>query len=306
MLFSPSVILEKIKNDFGTVNQSFSGFPGSGSLWDECIRTVKDPTLMNHIIFNNDVMEIPPMRTFLKANRVLEGGFTNYQKKALDAFWGFVFKDIFFYANQVDNARVDVLGIRKAARYTNPQSDVMVGDLDEATGKIVIPTPRQRLRRNLAEPSDAVLKPVPEDHRIEDQRIADQRLEEQRVYNQSITDQRTEDQRVYDQGIADQRIQDPRVDDQRIAEQRIENQRVTDPRTQDQGLENPRIEDQEITRQRIDNQRDADQRIEEQRIAERKIEDQRIAEQRIEEPRPVESAIDEKRIDEMRIEEPRV
>ena len=311
MLFSPSVILEKIKNDFGTVNESFSGFPGSGNLWDECIRTVKDATLMNHIIFNNDVMEIPPVRTFLKANRVLDGGFTSYQKKALDAFWGFVFRDIFFYADQEDNAKVNVMGVRKAARFINPKSDVMVGDLDEATGKIVIPAPRQKLRRNLAEPSGAGITPVSEDHNIDDQRIADQRIEEQRIADQRIPDQRiddqmVDDQMVDDQKVADQRIEDQRSENQRIEDQRIADQRIPDQRVADQSFENQRIEDQGISQQRIDNQRDADQMIEEQRIAEREIEDQRIAEQRIEDPRPAESGIEEKRREELRIEEPKV
>lgn len=291
MLFSPSVILEKVQNDFTTVNESFSGFPDSGSLWEECIRTVKDAALMNHIIFNNDVMEIPPVRTFLKASRVLDGGFNSYQKKALNAFWGFVFREIFFYGGQEDNAGVNVMGIRKASRFTNPPSEIIVGDLDEASGKIVIPVPRQKLRMNLAEPGKATVHPVPELHRNEGTRLDDRRIDDRRI----------DDRRIHDQRVDDQRVDDQRVDDQRMEDRRVEGQRIADQSTEDQ-----RIAEQRISEQRIENQRDADrmveaQRLEEQRLAEQRIEKERLAESGSEEP-----GIEEKRIEELRIKEPRV
>jgi hypothetical protein len=296
MLFSPSVILEKIQNDFKTVNESFSGFPESGSLWDECIRTVKDATLMNHIIFNNDVMEIPPVRTFLKANRVLDGGFNTYQKKALDAFWGFVFRDIFFYAGQEDNAKVNVMGVRKAARFINPQSEVMVGDLDEASGKIVVPVPRQKLRMNLAEPGKTSVNSRPELHRADDLRTDDQRIDDRRI----------DDQRIDDRRIDDQRIDDRRVDDRGVVDQRVEDQRVPDQHLENQRIEDQRIEEQRISDQRIENQRDADRMVEEQRLTEQRLAEQRIENQKLAEAGAEEPGVEEKRIEELRIREPRV
>lgn len=166
MLISSSAIMKKIEEEFGTVYKPFSGFPDSGSLWNECIKTVKDDTLMNHIIFNNDVMQIPPVKTFLKANKTLTGGFTNYQKKALGAFWGFVFKSVFLYDGQKDNVPVGVKDIKKAARFTDPKSEVVVGELDDANGQTPS-VPKYKLRLNLVEPKEEVIEPVETEGTIE-------------------------------------------------------------------------------------------------------------------------------------------
>lgn len=166
MLISSSAIIEKLDEEFGTVYKPFSGFPESGSLWNECIKTVKDATLMNHIIFNNDVMQIPPVKTFLKANKDVTGGFTNYQKKALGAFWGFIFKSVFLYNGQKDNVPVGVKDIKKAARFTEPQSDVVVGEPGEANGQVPA-VPKYKLRLNLVEQKEDIVEPAAKEDIIE-------------------------------------------------------------------------------------------------------------------------------------------
>ena len=51
-------IVSKINDDFGNKYKPFSKFKDSGQIWDECIKAVNDPKLMNHIIFCNDVNNI--------------------------------------------------------------------------------------------------------------------------------------------------------------------------------------------------------------------------------------------------------
>lgn len=79
--------------------KSFSEFPDSGYMWEECIAAVGNADLMNNIIFCNDVHELPPALTFL---RVLnpQDELTEFEKRSVGAFWGFVFKFIFGYRNQ--------------------------------------------------------------------------------------------------------------------------------------------------------------------------------------------------------------
>ena len=47
-------IVSKINDDFGNKYKPFSKFKDSGEIWDECMKAVNDPKLMNHIIFCND------------------------------------------------------------------------------------------------------------------------------------------------------------------------------------------------------------------------------------------------------------
>ena len=62
---------------------------------------------MDRIIFNNDVMQIPPVKTFLMANQAIQPLTNNEEKKAIGAFWGFVFKFVFWYTNQKDNTETN-------------------------------------------------------------------------------------------------------------------------------------------------------------------------------------------------------
>ncbi|WP_338433266.1 hypothetical protein [Clostridium tyrobutyricum] len=115
MKISSSSIISKINSDFTSVYRPQSNFPGSGTLWNECINTINDAKLMNHIIFCNDVMKIPPVKTFLMANDSLVPPFSNEKKKAIGAFWGFVFKFVFGYMQQKDDVPVNTKSVKKAA-----------------------------------------------------------------------------------------------------------------------------------------------------------------------------------------------
>lgn len=99
MLFSCNQIETEILGRFHKVYKAFGGFVNSGSLWDDCIFTVRDTRLMNNIIFCNDIHQIPPVHTFLKVKKQ-NNDLTELEKRSVGAFWGFVFKFVFGYRNQ--------------------------------------------------------------------------------------------------------------------------------------------------------------------------------------------------------------
>lgn len=107
--FTGNQIEKEIVAGFGKTYKAFGGFADSGELWDACIAAVHDAELMNNIIFCNDVHQIPPVHTFLKVlNRQCD--LTEFEKRSVGAFWGFVFKFVFRYRNQQSvTARVNTV-----------------------------------------------------------------------------------------------------------------------------------------------------------------------------------------------------
>lgn len=126
MNISPSSIVTKVNSDFSSVYKPFSNFPGSGTLWNECMNTVNNVMLMNHIIFCNDVLQIPPVKVFLMANHNLNQEFTDFEKKAMGAFWGFIFKLVFNYRMQKDSVPINTKGVKKAAYFYDVSQHVEV------------------------------------------------------------------------------------------------------------------------------------------------------------------------------------
>ncbi len=115
MIISTSTIEKKIYEDFAKTYKAFGNFMDSGELWDNCILAIRDATLLGHVIFCNDIHQIPPVHTFLKANKNIKSDLTQMEKRSIGAFWGFVFKFVFGYSNQKSvTARVNSI---KTATY---------------------------------------------------------------------------------------------------------------------------------------------------------------------------------------------
>ena len=76
--------------------------------WDKCIECVEDRELLHNIIFCNDYLGIPPVKTFLTVYRDDFIRITGDERARLDAFikrsigafWGMVFKFVFGYTKQ--------------------------------------------------------------------------------------------------------------------------------------------------------------------------------------------------------------
>lgn len=126
MKITTTAILSKINNDFTSTYKPQSKFKNSGVLWDECINAVQDVRLMNNIIFSNDIMKIPPVKTFLMANNIITGPLTDEEKKAIGAFWGFVFKFVFGYSSQKENNPVNVKTVKSATYFYDVEDIVEV------------------------------------------------------------------------------------------------------------------------------------------------------------------------------------
>ena len=90
-----------VYEDFSRIYKAFGNFVDSGDVWDLCMDTISDTSLMNSIIFCNDIHQIPPVNTFLKARGAEKmKDLTELEKRSIGAFWGFVFKYVFCYRNQ--------------------------------------------------------------------------------------------------------------------------------------------------------------------------------------------------------------
>jgi hypothetical protein len=99
MIITTKDILDKIENEFSHAYKPFSKFKNSGELWNKCVEVIKDEDLMNKIIFANDILSVPPVEVFDRINSTISIN-SDFEKKALGSFWGFVFKFVFGYKNQ--------------------------------------------------------------------------------------------------------------------------------------------------------------------------------------------------------------
>jgi len=125
MKLSSTDIINKVYEEFSSIYKPFSKFPNSGLIWDECINTIKDAKLVNNIIFCNDILQIPPVKVFLMANKSLNTEFTDNDKKAIGAFWGFIFKFVFNYKNQ-KSISVRVNNIKSATYFFDSPHNVEI------------------------------------------------------------------------------------------------------------------------------------------------------------------------------------
>lgn len=116
MNFTSKQIENTIYTDFTHAYKPFSNFKNSGPLWDACIDYVNNSDLMNGMIFSNDILQIPPVKVFIAINKQFNN-LSDYEKKALGAFWGFVFKFVFNYRNQRSVSIINNTNNIKSATY---------------------------------------------------------------------------------------------------------------------------------------------------------------------------------------------
>jgi len=135
MKISTFEIQKKIDERFAKTYKAFGEFVDSGELWDECIAAVGSVTLMGHIIFCNNIHQIPPVHTFLRANRNIRKDLSETEKRSVGAFWGFVFKFVLGYRNQKSvTARVNTI---KTASYffDAPEGIEIIADKERGAEK---------------------------------------------------------------------------------------------------------------------------------------------------------------------------
>ncbi len=102
--------------------------------WDKCMEAAGDRELLSHIIFCNDLFQIPPVKTFLTYYRedfIALTGEPNavlplFVKKSIGAFWGMVFKFALGYTGQ-ENVSVSLnryFMVRTATYFKDPAEPV--------------------------------------------------------------------------------------------------------------------------------------------------------------------------------------
>jgi hypothetical protein len=104
--------------------------------WKLCIQALRDRDLLGHIIFCNDLFAIPPAKTFLCyfANELVaatgrdDAQLDDFVKKAIGAVWGYVFKNIFEYAQQksVSVSLNKMFMVKTATYYFAPQKKLVL------------------------------------------------------------------------------------------------------------------------------------------------------------------------------------
>lgn len=134
MKLKPSYIKREIYDRFSKTYKAFGDFVDSGELWDACIAAVSDGTLLGHIIFCNDIHQIPPVHTFLRVRRDMRRDLSELEKRSIGAFWGFVFKFVFCYRNQKSvTARVNT--VRTATYFFDMPEDIEIIPDNERSGE---------------------------------------------------------------------------------------------------------------------------------------------------------------------------
>lgn len=98
MQFTAKQIEGKLYKEFSSRYKAFGGFIDS-EYWKQCLSAVQDETLLGHMIFCNDVLNLPPAHVFLRAKQIPKK-LTETEKRSIGAFWGFVFRFVFGYQHQ--------------------------------------------------------------------------------------------------------------------------------------------------------------------------------------------------------------
>lgn len=112
---------QQFRQDFAKKYRRFSGFMDSGPLWEEFCEVLRNRALLSHVIFCNDVMQIPPVRTHLMISRYCGGAAAGRElgvreKQELGAAYGFLFKEILRYPRQ-ESVSCVINTLKTATRY---------------------------------------------------------------------------------------------------------------------------------------------------------------------------------------------
>lgn len=114
--------------------KEFQEDPAYRPYWNKCMEAVKDRELFSHIIFCNDLLHIPPVKTFLlyyeqdliRITGREDAALEPFVKKSIGAFWGMVFKFVLGYRDQ-ESVSVSLnqrFFVRTATYFKNPAQPV--------------------------------------------------------------------------------------------------------------------------------------------------------------------------------------
>lgn len=133
MVLTTKSIAAQVEMQFSSHYRHFREFqesPDYRPYWDKCMEAVRDRELFSHIIFCNDLLRIPPIKTFLlyyeqdliRITGREDAALELFVKKAIGAFWGMVFKFALGYQDQ-ESVSVSLnqrFFVRTATYFKNP------------------------------------------------------------------------------------------------------------------------------------------------------------------------------------------
>jgi hypothetical protein len=97
-------------------------------VWHACMDCVEH--VLDKIIFANDVLEIPPTKTFLEFYKMMYPNkvtpnfkFDRVQSQQIGAFWGFVFQNCLKYERYKNSVQINTLGIKTASRFVKQHNE---------------------------------------------------------------------------------------------------------------------------------------------------------------------------------------
>ena len=127
-----SEIVQQVTADFADTYTHFKEFqqsPEYRAYWDKCVESIADRDFLICVIFCNDVFAIPPVKTFLTHYREDFIRITGdewarlniFEKRAIGAFWGMVFKFVLHYTEQksVSVSMNEYFFVKTASVYSN-------------------------------------------------------------------------------------------------------------------------------------------------------------------------------------------
>ena len=109
-------------------------------VWDACIYCAENYS--DKIIFANDILSIPPTKTFLEFYKIINPSvsngaiqFTGTQSQKIGAFWGFVFQFVLGYKRYEKAVPVNTLGVKKASRFVKEEASTLTDYMSDTWEK---------------------------------------------------------------------------------------------------------------------------------------------------------------------------
>ena len=109
-------------------------------VWDACIFCTEN--YLDKIIFANDILCIPPTKSFLELYKMINPSvnnsafqFTGTQSQKIGAFWGFVFQFELGYKRYEKAVPVNTLGVKKASRFVKEEASTLTDYMSDTWEK---------------------------------------------------------------------------------------------------------------------------------------------------------------------------
>ena len=136
--FTTKGIIETIERDFAIEYKPFAKYQLEKlPLYVACIEFINNTDVMNKMIFANDYLEVPPVKTFLCYKKEISKTLSDYDKKFLGAFWGFLFRCLGY-----EDSRKVSLGknslLKTGLFFRNNAENIVIAKTEKAEKKNVI------------------------------------------------------------------------------------------------------------------------------------------------------------------------